>query len=135
LPALDYYHNTVKRALVKDGWIIVDDSVKVEIGRRRLWIDLMARHLSRDETILIEVKGFEKSPSLIGELAQAAGQYLIYQEALAEINNNLPIYLAVPDAAQQGILNELIGQRVISRIAIKILAFDPMAEEITRWLP
>jgi XisH protein len=42
LPAKDRYHDTVKHALFKDGWTIVDEQVKVRIGRRRLWIDLRA---------------------------------------------------------------------------------------------
>jgi len=57
LPAKDRYHDTVKRALVKDGWTIEDDQVRLKIGSRNLWIDLQASRTNQPFAVLIEVKG------------------------------------------------------------------------------
>jgi XisH protein len=62
MPTKDLYHNTVKAALIKDGWIITDDPLSLEIGGRDLFIDLGAERLliaDRDsEKIAVEVKSF-----------------------------------------------------------------------------
>ncbi len=135
MPAKDRYHETVKHALIKDGWTIVDEQVKLEIGRRRLWIDIHAEKAERNLAILVEVKGFENSPSAIEELAQALGQYIIYQVTLSVKAMRFPLFLAIPDAAYRGIFAEPVGRGVIRRIEMKLLAFDPIREEIVSWIP
>lgn len=135
MPAKDRYHDAVKRTLIKSEWGIIDEQVKVDIGRRRLWIDVQARKAEQDLAILVEIKGFENSPSSVETLAQALGQYVIYQVALASMKSALPLYLAVPRAAYDGILSEPLGQGVIKQVGMKLLVFDPVQEEIVRWLP
>jgi hypothetical protein len=34
MPAKDIYHETVKAALIKDGWTITDDPLNLKIGTR-----------------------------------------------------------------------------------------------------
>jgi hypothetical protein len=135
MPAKDYYHDTVKRALVKDGWVVSKEQVKLKIGKRRLWIDLLATKSAQSLAILIEVKGFENSPSLIEELGKATGQYVIYRAAIAAKQLDMPLYLAVPLAAFSGILSEDLGKQVTQETGIKLLVFDPVKEEIVRWIP
>ena len=81
MPAKDRYHDTVKRTLINNGWMIIDEQVKIEIGRRRLWIDVQDRKAKQNLAILVEIKGFENSPSSVEELFQALGQYVVYQVA------------------------------------------------------
>jgi hypothetical protein len=33
MPAKDFFHNAVRTALIKDGWTITDDPLKIEVGR------------------------------------------------------------------------------------------------------
>ncbi len=73
MPAKGRYHDTVKRTLTNSRWMIIDEQVKIEIGRRRLWIDVQARRAEQDLAILVEIKGFENSPSSVEELSQALG--------------------------------------------------------------
>ena len=49
MPAKDIYHDTVKRALQKDGWIITHDPFPLQIGRKRLSADLGAERLINAE--------------------------------------------------------------------------------------
>jgi hypothetical protein len=42
MPAKDRYHDTVKNALIKDGWIILADPYTVEYEGDNLYADLLA---------------------------------------------------------------------------------------------
>jgi hypothetical protein len=130
----DTYHDVVIRALIKDGWTITGQQVRAFVGRRRLWIDLEAVKGEQNLAILIEVKGFETSPSQVEELYGAVGQYAVYKVALMINNVDAPLYLAVPTTAHQGILSEQLGREVVKQVGIKLLVFDPEAEEIVQWL-
>jgi hypothetical protein len=133
MPAKDRLHDTVKRALVKDGWKVVDEQVRLNIGARRLWIDLYAIKEDLNLACLVEVKGFQNVPSLVDEMAKTIGQYFIYQVVLSEKSIPLPIYVAVPDEAFQGILSEEIGLLIREALGIKLLVFDPITERVIKW--
>src|SRR5690242_14837835 len=108
MPAIDRYHETVKRALMKDGWTIDAEQVTFITANRQVVIDIKASQRNQhEEIILVEVKGFERSP--IEQLAIAIGKLQIYRFVLEELGINLKIWLAVPEVAHQGILTEKIG--------------------------
>ena len=135
MPAPDKYHDTVKRALIKAGWIITDEQVLLYLGDRRLWIDVEATRNRDEMVVLIEVKGFESSPSQIKMLIEAIGQYSLYREALTLSGINAPLYLAIPIAAHNGIFKEIAGITAIRISQMKLLVYDPALEEIVRWIP
>lgn len=60
MPAKDIYHDTVKRALQNDQWIITHDPFPLQIGKKRLSADLGAERLISAERglqkIVVEVK-------------------------------------------------------------------------------
>jgi hypothetical protein len=78
MPAKDIYHEVVKNALIKDGWTITDDPLKLTIGSRSLYVDLGAEKLiaaqKDSQRIAVEIKSFI-SPSPINDLENALGQY------------------------------------------------------------
>ena len=43
MSAKDAYHNTVKAALQKDGWVVTHDPLILELSSGRLEIDLGAK--------------------------------------------------------------------------------------------
>lgn len=43
--AKDIYHNNVKAALEKDGWIITDAPLTLQFGSRGVFVDLGAKKL------------------------------------------------------------------------------------------
>jgi hypothetical protein len=45
MPAKDLYHDTVKTALIKDGWTITKDPLTLTIGTRPALVDLGADKL------------------------------------------------------------------------------------------
>jgi hypothetical protein len=40
MPAKDIYHNTVKNALIKDGWQITHDPLLIRLTKKKLYVDL-----------------------------------------------------------------------------------------------
>lgn len=63
------------------------------------------------------------------------GQYLIYQIALDYLAIEIPLYIAISETAYQDIIQHVLGQEVMSRYAIPFLIFDPIKEEIVKWIP
>lgn len=45
MPAKDIYHDAVKNALIKDGWIITDDPLHLKWGQKDMYVDLGAKQL------------------------------------------------------------------------------------------
>jgi hypothetical protein len=81
----------------------------------------------------VEVKGFERSP--IEQLATAIGKLQIYRFILEALERRIPVWLAVPEAAYQGILTEQIGMAMRLQNEIDLVVFSPEREEIVRWIP
>ena len=133
-PAKDRYHDTVIHALQKAGWTLITEQVAIIVNDRRLWIDIRASKQTENMAILIEVKGFEGMPSPIEYLANATGKYAMYRAALDYLKMDLPLYMAVPDAAYRGILSEEIGKQTLKHNKVRLIVFDPKHEEIITWI-
>ena len=62
MPAKDIYHDSVRKALEKDDWIITDDPLTLKIGKKDIFIDLAAEKLlaaeKQGKKIAVEVKSF-----------------------------------------------------------------------------
>jgi hypothetical protein len=134
LPAKDNYHNTVITALEKAEWQITKEQYTLHIGKRHLWIDIEAQHITDAISILVEVKGFENMRSSVNYLANVLGKYVLYQAVLESLKINNPLYLAVTNKAYNGILREPIGRQALQKVNAKLLIFDPVVEEIVQWI-
>ena len=137
MPQYDLYHETVKRALVKDGWVITDDPFTIEFKGLRLYADLGAEKLfsaeKRDCKIVIEVKVFN-SPSLVTELEKAVGQYGIYRTLLKRVSPERRLYLAIAQDIHQDFFRRPAIEEIITDQQIHLLVFEPKLEEIVEWI-
>lgn len=133
MPVKDKYHERLKIALSHDRWHIVKEQVLITVGKRHLWIDIKAERDNR--VVYIEVKGFETTQSIVNYLYASVGQYIAYLGAIEHHQLGIPLYLAVPEEAAQGILSEEIGQIVMQQASISLLIFDSERAEILRWSP
>ena len=97
MPAKDRYHDTVKQALIKDGWTITHDAYTLTVGQKDVFVDLGAeRPIAAEkggEKIAVEVKSFV-SPSDIRDLENAVGQYAFYRSLLARYEPERRLFLA-----------------------------------------
>src|SRR3954452_5260251 len=66
MPARDIYHETVKRALIKDGWTITHDPLKLSWGGKDMFVDLGATQLlaaeKGEQHIAVEIKSLSATP-------------------------------------------------------------------------
>ncbi|MEC4985851.1 MAG: XisH family protein [Oscillatoria sp. PMC 1068.18] len=137
MPAKDIYHDTVKNALIKDGWTVTDDPLRLKWGLRELFVDLGLTKLisaqKANQTIAVEIKSFT-NPSPIADLEQALGQYLIYQAILEETKPEYFLYLAIRQVTYGAIFSEPIGNLLIQKYQINLLIFDAKKAELVRWI-
>ena len=118
MPARDYYHDHVRNALIKDGWTITHDPLKLKWGAKDMYVDLGAEQLLAAEKdarkIAVEVKSF-LGPSEMSNLEQALGQYVLYTDVLSEVEPERILYLAVSREIFDDIFEEAIGKLLIEK--------------------
>ncbi len=137
--ARDIFHQQVKTALIKDGWMITHDPLTIRVSEAvKLQIDLAAESAiaaERDtKKIAVEIKSFV-GDSEISAFHTALGQYLNYCQALEEQEPDRIVYLAIPDETYQDFFQLAFIQRAIKRYQINLMTYDPNQEEILQWIP
>ena len=127
MPAKDIYHDTVKNALIKDGWLITHDPLRLKWGNDLLYVDLGAEQLltakKEDRKIAVEVKSFV-SYSSMADLENALGQYILYRNIIEELEPDRMLYLAVHEEVFRTIFEESLGQMLIRKNHLKLLVFN-----------
>lgn len=87
MPARDKYHQSAKNALIKDGWTITDDPLRLRFGGKDMYVDLAAERLLTAEKegrqIAVEIKSFI-GLSELDDVEKALGQYFVYKAVLAQ---------------------------------------------------
>ncbi len=135
--ARDLFHNIVRSALEKDGWVITDDPLSIRCGGVDIQIDLGVEKLvaaeKGTEKIAVEVKNFVSS-SKIYEFHMALGQFINYRTALRSEDPGRILYLAVPSAIYNDFFNLPFTKLVVSENNLKIIIYDIEKEEIIRWI-
>jgi hypothetical protein len=138
MPARDRFHDTVKVALIRDGWTVTNDPLRLRWGARDLYVDLGAERLLAAEKgatrIAVEVQSFA-GPSEIDDLEKALGQYTLYAEVLERVEPDRRLYLAVSEAAFANIFDEPIGSLLIEARRLRLVVFNPEQEVLSRWVP
>ncbi len=136
MPAKDIYHDVVKNALIKDGWAITHDPLRLKWGNDLLYVDLGAEQLltakKEDRKIAVEVKSFV-SYSSMADLENALGQYILYRNIIEELEPDWTLYLAVHEEVFATIFEESLGQMLIRKNHLKLLIFNRAEEVIVKW--
>lgn len=138
MPAKDIYHDTVKAALIKDGWTITHDPLTIRLARKKLYVDLGAERLiaaQRDtERIAVEVKSFTRASDM-KDLEDALGQFVLYTHLLARYDPERRLYLAVTDSVYESVFEEEAGEILLQDGVIRLITFNPEQEAIIQWIP
>jgi hypothetical protein len=137
MSAKDRFHEAVRTALEKDGWVITDDPLRIAVDRiTNIFIDLAAEKIivaNRDhQKIAVEVKSF-LSPSTISDFHTAVGQFINYRYALADYEPDRVLYLSVPVTTHEEFFTTPFISSVIQRSQIHLLIFNPVTKEIVQW--
>lgn len=135
MSAKDFYHDTVREALGKDGWKITHDPLEFRMGLI-VRIDLAAEQLltaeKGKEKIAVEVKSF-LSGSTLSEFHGALGQYINYRRALRRNEPNRILYLAVPLSVYNSFFTIDFIEEGLQEEQVKLLVYDPVKKEIVKW--
>ena len=135
--AKDKIHNSVKNALIKDGWTILADPFRLEYEEFSLLADLAAERPFTAERegrrVIVEVKTFG-GRSFVKELQQALGQYEIYFDILEENRLEYELYLGISDAVYNTFFQQQATQLIVQRHQLKLLVVDIDEEVIVTWI-
>lgn len=134
--ARDKFHEAVKNALLKDGWIITHDPYPLQLTRRKLGIDLGAEKIiaavKEAKKIAIEIKSF-RNDSFMYDLHEALGQYLVYLPFLERREITRSLYLAVPNYVYNDYFLDEDIVFLCEQYNLKIVVYDPLEESIVLW--
>jgi len=137
MPQQDLYHAQVRNALVKDGWTITDDPFYMAYKGMRVYADLGAEKViaasKANHKIVVEIKVFNTA-SPITELERAIGQYAIYRTFLGRIGPERELFLAIAEDIYQDFFLKPAIQDIVADQAMLLLVFDPVSEEVIKWI-
>lgn len=137
MPARDRYHNQLKNALIKDGWTITNDPLRLRWGRKDMYVDLGAERIltakKEAQKIAVELKTFS-GVSEVNEIENTIGQYVVYRSVLTRIEPDRTLYLAVHKEVFIDIFEEPLGSILIEDYRISLIVFDFQSEEIIKWI-
>jgi len=138
MPAKDIYHDCVRNALIRDGWVITHDPLTLKWGRRDMYADLGAEKMLTAEKegsrIAVEVKSFVGA-SEIKDLRDALEQYVLYHDILRRTEPDRILYLAIRKAVLMGVFEEPVGKLLLENQRVRLVIFDHRTEEILQWIP
>ena len=133
--AKDFYHENVKEALKKDGWLITDDPYFLRVDDVGYEIDFGAEPLlaavKDDVKIAVEVKSFV-GPSTVNEFHRAVGQFNDYYVALENEDSERVLFLAIPEDIWSQFFQKRVIQKSLERIQAKLIVYNPYKNEIVQ---
>ena len=135
--AKDKFHDNVRRALQKEGWIITSEQMRIDLGVTFVEIDLFAEiplvAEREGEKIAVEVKSFLGN-SIISDFHLAIGQFLDYRTALEETEPDRMLFLALPlDTWQHKVFQGRFIQKRLQMEDVKLIVFEPFTDTISLW--
>lgn len=138
MPAKDIYHDTVRKALIKDGWTITHDPFPLTVGDKHVYIDFGAERTlaaqKGDQKIAVETKSFTGA-SDVRDFEQALGQYILYRSHLNNIEPDRKLFLAVPQKVHITTFDEPMTRPILEEERVAVMVFDPKKEVILKWIP
>ncbi|MDM3847692.1 MAG: XisH family protein [Aphanizomenon gracile PMC649.10] len=136
MSAKDFFHNAVRLALEKDGWLITDDPLSFTVDSLDFRIDLETEILlgaeKEGQKIAVEVKSF-LGDSIVNEFHTALGQTLNYRTVLRKKEPNRILYLAIGNDIYKEFFLIPFIQEIIAEHKLKLLIFEIIKQEIVLW--
>jgi XisH protein len=136
--AKDKIHQAVRDALEIGGWEITHDPYTLKVGRRKGFIDLGAKReiiaaVKGTEKIAVEVKSF-LGQSDLDDFEYALGQFIIYFNALEEVEPERLLYLALPKEFYDHFFDDPFFEKLAKRYSLKFIVFDVKNSTIEQWI-
>ncbi len=133
----DTYHDLVRRALEKDGWLVTHDPLIVPAGKRKIKVDLGAEPLiaaeKEDQKIAVEVKSFLNLSQLY-DFYEALGQFKFYWHALQKFDPERILFLAVSTDVFQEFFDDPFIREISESENLNTIVFNIQDETIEKWI-
>ncbi len=147
MPQKDTSHDSIKQALINDGWEITDDPYVISYDEYSLFVDIGAvdSHPVRqaegkviglqrgEQQIAVEIKEF-RGKSFITDLERAIGQYVLYRLLLKRTNSSRTLYLAVTDSVYADLFETDMGRAVITDVPLQLIVVSVEKMEVLQWI-
>jgi hypothetical protein len=138
MPARDLYHDSAKNALIKDGWTITHDPLRLKWGVKDMYVDLGAERILTAEKagqkIAVEVKSFIGASEL-DDLEDALGHYFLYYSVLGRTEPDRKLYIAIHKEVYLDVFEEPLGRLLLEDYNLSLIVFDLEEEVILKWIP
>ncbi len=135
--AYDLIHDLVKTALIKDGWTITHDPLRLVIDELKGYVDLGAEKaiaaIKGNRKIAVEIKSFQ-GPSKMQSLEGAIGQYQLYAAMLEELEPDRIIYLAITEPTFVNVFDTKASRKLLQRLGIRLIVVSVQKEEVLTWI-
>lgn len=131
MAAKNFYHPLVVDALARDGWTITHDPLPLPIDGEAAPTLLGASR--GDERIAVELDSLTGA-SERRELEAALGLLVRYGDALARVEPERALFLAVREQVYRDLFEEPIGEPLLGVERVRLMVFDEARREIVRWV-
>ena len=122
--------------MIAAGWTITDDPFEVSTLVAHLEGDLAAEKIIAAEKgvekIAVEIKSF-LSKSWLHDFYKAVGQFGFYNLAIATVEKDRQLYLAMPDTAYNFLFKDPIAQELANINKMKFIIFSVEIQSIKSW--
>jgi hypothetical protein len=137
VPAKDLYHNAVKNALIKDGWLIIADPYIIKYEDAQLYADLAAEKPiaaeRQGDKIVVEIKSFV-GKSQMYDFHNALGQYIVYRNLIQVSEPEFNLYLAIDDIVYLNFFQRPSVQLIVNHNNLQLIIVDMQQEQIVQWI-
>lgn len=134
---LDFIHEAVKNALIKDGWMITADPLKIVYEEFRVLADLGAEKTFAaqrgNDKIAVEIKSF-RGRSAVDDFEKALGQYRLYRRLLKFTEPERKIYLAIDSSIYEKFFTGFGVQAVLEEEEVSIIVVGIEKQEVLLWI-
>ena len=128
MPAKDLDHDTVRNALIWDGWTITRDPYTLAYGSSLLAAE------KGDRKIAVEVLTGVGGPDL-RSLCQTLGRYAIKSSLLGRVAPDRELHLAVTEDAYGSTFSDPLARPALDDLGVRFLVIWPAEGRISRWGP
>lgn len=138
MPTRDLYHDAVKNALIKDGWLITDDPYIIKYEDAELYADLGAEKTlaaeRQGQKIVVEIKSFV-GKSMMYDFHGALGQYIVYRDLIQLTEPERTLYLAIDDLVYAEFFRRKSIEIITHQNQLRLIVVDINQETILQWIP
>ena len=129
MPTKDLYHDVVKNALIKDGWLIIADPFIIKYEDAELYADLAAEKPiaaeRQGQKIVVEIKSFI-GKSQMYDFHNALGQYIVYRNLIQVSEPEYNLYLAIDDIVYFNFFQRRSIQLIARQNNLQLIVVDTL---------